>query len=168
MNNHKRLSLILIGAFILCISNAQALSAAENDNQTAKVVYHADYADPARLSSMLTSIFNMVTTYENEFIDYDIRIVFLSHGIRFLTHDKLSGTPFEVADKKLIETRKDLITRLTTLHNMQNINLSLCNITREAINLEKDKLIPGVTMVTSGVVEIAKLQSQGFSYLKVQ
>jgi intracellular sulfur oxidation DsrE/DsrF family protein len=51
---------------------------------------------------------------------------------------------------------------------MQNINLSLCNITREAINLDKEKLIPGVTLVTSGVVEIAKLQSQGFSYLKVQ
>lgn len=159
------LSLLFIGLFI--ISSTPSLSAAESDTQTAKVVYHADYADPVRLSSMLTSIFNMVTTYENEFIDYDIRIVFLSHGIRFLTHDKLKGTPFEV-DDKLAETRKELITRLITLHNMQNINLSLCNITREAINLDKDKLIPGVTLVTSGVVEIAKLQSQGFSYLKVQ
>jgi intracellular sulfur oxidation DsrE/DsrF family protein len=109
----------------------------------------------------------MVTTYENQFIDYDIRIVFLSHGIRFLTRDRLKGTPFEV-DDKFAEQRKELITRLQTLHNMQNINLSLCNITREAINLDKDKLIPGVTLVTSGVVEIAKLQHQGFAYLKVQ
>jgi intracellular sulfur oxidation DsrE/DsrF family protein len=116
---------------------------------------------------MLTSIFNMVTTYENEFMEYDIRIVFLSQGIQFLTRDRLKGTPFEV-DDKTAEIRKELITRLTTLHNMQNINLSLCNITREAINLDKEKLIPGVTLVTSGVVEIAKLQSQGFSYLKVQ
>lgn len=140
---------------------------ADGATAVAKVVYHADYADPVRLSSMLTSIFNMVTTYENEFIDYDIRIVFLSHGIRFLTHDRLKRTPFEVNDKTA-EVRKELITRLKTLHNMQNINLSLCNITREAINLDKEKLIPGVTLVTSGVVEIAKLQSQGFSYLKVQ
>jgi intracellular sulfur oxidation DsrE/DsrF family protein len=51
---------------------------------------------------------------------------------------------------------------------MKNINLSLCNITRQAIELDKDKLIPGVTLVTSGVVEIAKLQCQGFSYLKIQ
>ena len=109
----------------------------------------------------------MVTTYENEFIEYDIRIVFLSHGIQFLTHDRLKGTPFEVDDKQA-KLRKDLITRLTTLHDMQNINLSLCDITRQAISLDKKKLIPGVTIVTSGVVEIAKLQSQGFSYLKVQ
>lgn len=165
--NYKTLSLLLVIAFTFGITSTQTLYAAEDDTQIAKVVYHADYADPVRLGSMITSIFNMVTTYENEFIEYDIRIVFLSHGIRFLTHDKLKGTPFEV-DDKFVETRKELITRLKTLHNMQNINLSLCNITREAIDLDKDKIIPGVTMVTSGVVEIAKLQSQGFAYLKVQ
>lgn len=166
-NKTKLLPLLLMAAFMLGIFSTQTLAAADDDSQIAKVVYHADYADPVRLSSMLTSIFNMVTTYENEFIDYDIRIVFLSHGIRFLTNERLKGTPFAV-DDKFHEQRKDLITRLKTLHEMQNINLSLCNITREAINLDKDKLIPGVTLVTSGVVEIAKLQSQGFSYLKVQ
>ena len=167
LTNHINRLLILVSALIICVSSIQIVSAADESSQTAKVVYHADYADPARLSAMLTSIFNMVTTYENQFIDYDIRIVFLSHGIRFLTTDRLKGTPFEV-DDSLAEQRKELITRLKTLHSMQNINLSLCNITREAINLDKEKLIPGVTLVTSGVVEIAKLQSQGFSYLKVQ
>jgi intracellular sulfur oxidation DsrE/DsrF family protein len=140
---------------------------ADENADAAKVVYHADYADPQRMSSMLTSIFNMVTTYENEFLDYDIRIVFLSHGIQFLTHERLKGTPFEVDDEQA-KLREDLITRLSTLHDMKNINISLCEITRQAIDLDKDKLIPGVTIVTSGVVEIAKLQSQGFSYLKVQ
>ena len=140
---------------------------ADEKSETAKVVFHADYANPQRMSAMLTSIFNMVTTYENEFMEYDIRIVFLSHGIQFLTHDRLKGTPFEV-DNKQAKLREDLITRLITLHDMQNINLSLCDITRQAIGLDKKKLIPGVTIVTSGVVEIAKLQSQGFSYLKVQ
>ena len=51
---------------------------------------------------------------------------------------------------------------------MQNINLSLRNITREAIHLDKDKRIPGVTLVTSGVIETAKRQHQGVAYLKVQ
>jgi intracellular sulfur oxidation DsrE/DsrF family protein len=157
---------ILLGC-LLSLGLTTTPVCAEKDNSVAKVVFHADYADPVRFSSMLTSIFNMVTTYENQFMDYDIRIVFLSHGIRFLTNDRLKGTPFEV-DDQFHEQRKALITRLKTLHEMQNINLSLCNITREAINLDKDKLIPGVTLVTSGVVEIAKLQGQGFAYLKVQ
>ena len=167
MKTRQTLQMIfVISTFIFTFFKASTTNADESSAK-AKVVYHADYADPQRLSSMLTSIFNMVTTYENDFIEYDIRIVFLSHGIRFLTTDHLKGTPFAV-DEKTAEIRKELITRLKTLHNMQNINLSLCNITREAINLDKEKLIPGVTLVTSGVVEIAKLQSQGFSYLKVQ
>ena len=163
----KLMTLLLFSLLAMNIAATPSSRAAEADKYVAKVVFHADYADPARLSAMLTSIFNMVTTYENEFTDYDIRIVFLSHGIRFLTEDRLKGTPFEV-DDKFAAQREPLITRLKTLHNMQNINLSLCNITREAINLDKNKLIPGVTLVTSGVVEIARLQSQGFAYLKVQ
>ena len=159
--------LVLLILSLVFLADSTSMAHADENPDIAKVVYHADFADPQRMSSMLTSIFNMVTTYENEFMDYDIRIVFLSYGIQFLTHERLKGTPFEVDDKQA-ELREDLITRLKSLHSMKNINLSLCNITRQAIELDKDKLIPGVTLVTSGVVEIAKLQSQGFSYLKVQ
>ena len=166
-NGSNKLYLLLSITLVIFVSSSAYVNAKEDSEEVAKVVYHADYADPQRMSSMLTSIFNMVTTYENQFIEYDVRIVFLSHGIQFLTHDRLKKTPFEVNDKQA-KLREDLITRLTTLHNMQNINLSLCEITRQAIGLEKEKLIPGVTLVTSGVVEIAKLQNQGFSYLKVQ
>ena len=84
-----------------------------------------------------------------------------------MTKDRLKGTPFEVNDEQA-KLREPLLTRLRTLHDMQNINLSLCEITRAAIGLDKDKLLPEVKLVPSGVVEIAKLQSQGFSYLKVQ
>ena len=41
----------------------------------AKVVYHADFADPRRFSAMLTSINNMVTTYQHDLVEYDVRIV---------------------------------------------------------------------------------------------
>jgi len=168
MKTQKLLRHLLL---ILGIASLFALpplaEADEQEPRLAQVVYHADFADPRRLSAMLTNVFNMVTTYENEFTDYDVRIVFLSHGIRFLTEDPLKGTSFAV-DDETAKLPNDLITRLQTLHDMQHVNLSLCNITREAIGLDKEKLIPGVTLVTSGVVEIAKLQSQGFAYLKVE
>ena len=160
------LGFLLLAASLLVLPVGN-LQAAEEKEETAKVVFHADYADPFRMSAMLTSIFNMATTYENEFIEYDIRIVFLSSGIRFMTKDRLKGTPFEVSEEEA-KVREPLLTRLRTLHDMQNINLSLCEITRAAIGLEKEKLLPEVKLVPSGVVEIAKLQSKGFSYLKVQ
>ena len=133
----------------------------------AKVVYHADYSDPRRFSGMLTSINNMVTHYNNEFMDYDVRIVFVAHGIRFVTDDKLEGTPF-AEDEELAERRSNLAGRLQSLQQVHGVKLELCGITRSELNLAKEKLYEDVELVPSGVVRIAELQSQGFAYIKIE
>ena len=116
---------------------------------------------------MLTSVNNMVTTYQNDLVDYDVRIVFVSHGIRFVTDDPLTGTPFQ-EDAALLERREDLKRRLQSLKDVQGVKLELCDITREAARLDPARLMPGVERVRSGVVRIAELQQQGFAYLKVE
>ena len=133
----------------------------------AKVVYHADFADPRRFSAMLTSINNMVTTYQHDLIEYDVRIVFVAYGIRFVTADALKGTVF-AEDAALKARRKDLLERLGFLQNAQGVKLELCGITREQTRLDPEKLIPGVELVPSGVVRIAELQHQGFAYIKIE
>ncbi len=136
-------------------------------DETARVVYHADFADPRRFSAMLTSINNMVNTYESDLVEYDVRIVFVSHGIRFLTDDPLKGTPFE-EDEALRERRENLKGRLLSLSRVRGVKLELCEITRKAIGLPKERLYPGVRLVPSGVVRLAELQARGFAYLKVE
>ena len=136
-------------------------------DDVAKVVYHADYSDPRRFSSMLTSINNMVTYYQNELIEYDVRIVFVAHGIRFLTDEKLEKTPF-ASDEALDERRANLQGRLLSLNSVQGVKLELCDITRVQIGLPEDKLYKGVDKVTSGVVRIAELQHEGFAYIKIE
>jgi hypothetical protein len=54
------------------------------------------------------------------------------------------------------------------LRDTEGVKLELCDITRQAVRLPREKLIPGVTLVPSGVVRIAELQRQGFAYLKVE
>ena len=132
-----------------------------------KVVYHADFADPRRFSAMLTSINNMVRTYEDNLMEYDVRIVFVAHGIRFITDDRLVETPF-IEDAALHSQRENIKGRLLTLQNTLGVKLELCDITRSSINLPKDKLYKGVTTVTSGVVRIAELQHQGYAYIKIE
>jgi uncharacterized protein len=153
---------------------AGTLNAAAADQPAAKpaedqikVVYHADFADPRRFSAMLSNIYNMVSTYQSELKEYDVRIVFLSHGIRFVTQDKLAGTPF-AEDAALKQRRADLQSRLASLRDTEGVKLELCDITRQAVNLPNEKIIPGVKLVPSGVVRIAELQHQGFAYLKVE
>ncbi len=144
-----------------------AAAADDSMDDVVKVVYHADFADPRRYSAMLTSINNMVTHYQNELIDYDVRIVFVAHGIRFLTADKLEKTPF-ASDAALEERRDNLQGRLSALNAVQGVKLELCDITRTQIGLPADKLYKGVSLVRSGVVRLAELQHQGFAYLKIE
>lgn len=161
----RLLTLLSVPVLLIAFSLPTASSAADDD--AVKVVYHADFADPRRYSAMLTSINNMVTHYQNELIDYDVRIVFVAHGIRFLTDDKLENTPF-ASDAALEERRNNLHGRLSALNAVQGVKLELCGITRTQLNLPKDKLYKGVTLVNSGVVRLAELQHQGFAYLKIE
>ncbi|MCR4302219.1 MAG: DsrE family protein [Sulfuricaulis sp.] len=133
----------------------------------AKVVWHVDFSDPRRLSAMIQNVNNMVTTYQNKLEDYDIRLVFLAGSIRFVTQDPLKGTPF-AEDPDFKQRRADLILRLQQLRELHSVKLELCEITREAVNLAREKIIPGVASVRSGVVRIAELQHQGYAYLKIE
>ena len=132
-----------------------------------RVVYHADFADPRRFSAMLTSVNNMMNHYENELVEADVRIVFVAHGIRFLTDDALENTPF-ASDAELAERRDNLKGRLLGLVESRGVKLELCDITRSQIALAKDRVYPGVALVPSGVVRIADLQRDGFAYLKIE
>jgi len=161
----KRLTGILSILMIACLSLVYRPAFAADD--ATRVVYHADFSDPRRFSAMLTSINNMVTYYNNELLDYDVRIVFVSHGIRFLTDNMLNGTPF-TSDAALEERRENLRGRLSTLNNVHGVKLELCDITRSEIELSKDALYGGVQTVPSGVVRIAELQSEGFAYIKIE
>jgi intracellular sulfur oxidation DsrE/DsrF family protein len=140
---------------------------AHSDEGVVKVVYHADFSDPRRFSAMLTSINNMVTTYRNELVDYDIKIVFVAHGIRFVTDDNLQGTPF-AEDPELAERRENLKGRLLSLNKVLGVDLELCNITRSQINLPEKALYEGVSLVTSGVVRIVELERDDYAYLKIE
>ena len=162
--------LYLLSALSLCAVFSLPVLAADTNSESdeiIKVVYHADFADPRRYSAMLTSINNMVTHYQNELIDYDVRIVFVSHGIRFVTDDKLKNTPF-ISDAELEERRDNLHGRLGALNAVQGVKLELCDITRAQIGLPEDKLYKGVKLVHSGVSRLAELQYQGFAYLKIE
>ncbi len=155
----KRVSLPLL----LCLVFTP-LQAADDG---AKVVYHVDFKDPTRYSATLTSINNILNFYENELMEAEVHLVFVGYGLRFATDDALKGTPYQ-ADKKLNTRRAELKGRLESLMNIRGVKVELCDKTRAEINLPKSKVYKGIIFPVSGVGKIAILQSEGFSYLKVQ
>lgn len=133
----------------------------------AKVVYHVDFADPTRYSATLTSINNIMNFYENELMEADVHLVFVGFGLRFTTDDALKGTPYE-HDKALLERRDELKGRLEALINVRGVKVHLCDKTRDEVGLPQDKVYKGIEFAKSGVAKIAILQSEGYSYLKIQ
>ena len=167
----KRLRRSLLAAAPAAALTGLSLSpggaAAQASQGMPKVVWHVDFAEPRRLSAMIQSVNNMVTTYQSNLEDYDVRIVFLAGGIRFVTEDPLAGTPF-AEDAEFRRTRPDLIQRLRQLRDLHKVKLEYCELTIGAFGLPKERIIPGVGAVRSGVVRIAELQSKGFAYLKAE
>ena len=133
----------------------------------AKVVYHVDFKDPTRYSATLTSINNILNYFENELMEAEIHLVFVGYGLRFSTDDALKGTPYE-AGEKLNARRAELKGRLETLMNVRGVKVELCDKTRAEIDLPQSKVYKGISFPVSGVGKISILQSEGFSYLKVQ
>lgn len=133
----------------------------------AKVVYHVDFNDVTRYSATLTSISNILTAYENELRDYEVTLVFVGHGIRFVTDDALKGTPY-ATNAELDKRRAELKGRLETLVKVRGVKALLCDKTRDEIGLDKAKVYTTVGLTPSGVATIADLQMQGAAYLKIQ
>lgn len=128
-----------------------------------KAVYHVDFADPERYSLTLTSVNNMLNAYEQELRDYDVQIVFVGFGTRFVTDDKKAGS-----DKKLDEKRAEYKGRLESLQKIRGVKLAVCNNSLQDFGIPEKNLYANVKVVPSGVAYIADLQKQGAAYLKIQ
>lgn len=164
MKRFRRL-LLTAGPLLALLGLAPRAARAQGGAKDPKVVWHVDFPEARRLSAMIQNVNNMVTTYQAELIDYDVRIVFLAGGIRFITEDPLANTPF-AEDADFRRERPDLIQRIKQLRDLHKVKLEYCTLTIDAINLPRDRIMPGVASVRSGVVRIAELESQGFAYLK--
>lgn len=132
-------------------------------DEVAKVVYHVDFDDTNRYSATLTSINNMLNEYENQFKEYDVSIVFVGLGARFITDTDKAGI-----NGQLKERRAELKGRLSGLHSMRNVKLAVCNNTLTGFGMKAADLYEGVEVVPSGVVYLAELQEGGASYIKIQ
>lgn len=152
-------TLSLLGSAALLGLSSLAVQASD----IARAVYHVDYGDADRYSLTLTSVNNMLNAFEQDLRDYDVQIVFVGLGARFVTDDRKAGS-----DKALDARRAELKGRLESLHEVRGVKLAVCNNTLGDMGIPAQSLYPGVEVVASGVAYIADQQAQGAAYLKIQ
>jgi intracellular sulfur oxidation DsrE/DsrF family protein len=113
-----------------------------------KVVYHINEG-VQKAPAVLHNIANELDAEPNT------KIVVVAHGkgIDFLLKDAkdANGNPFTP--------------ELETL-GMRGVEFRVCNNTLKTRHIDKSRVVPDAKIVPSGVAEIAKLESQGYVYLK--
>ncbi|MFP4640400.1 MAG: hypothetical protein ACLFMY_08160, partial [Guyparkeria sp.] len=140
----------LLPAFMAAVLTVVLFAPATQADDTQRVVYHVDFADPTRYSATLTSINNLISDAEQDLRDWDVHLVLVGFGIRFATDDPLEDTPY-AADEALEERRDELAGRLETLMDVRDVKVHLCDVTRNEIELSEDSLYDGIGLVGSGV-----------------
>lgn len=67
----------------------------------------------------------------------------------------------------VLRERSTVQTSLAELVAGPNVSFTVCAQSLRRLQLDKDQLLPGVTLVPDGIFEIVQKQGQGWGYIKV-
>lgn len=145
----KKVIAIAVAAIVAFGFSVTSVKAAGYGKQ--KVVYHLNYDNPKRQKGMLRNINNHIKAVGAKKLD--LRVVMHGKGytmLKFANNDlQLQNTIIKLKDK--------------------GVKFQLCANTIRGKKLDINKLFgynPSTDMVPSGVAEIAKLQKNGFAYIR--
>ena len=136
---------------------------ADNGYGKQKVVYHINYDNPKQQAGALRNIQNHINAVGKE--NLEVRVVLHGNGLALLLEpdslEKLTKFKHANADEKMtarIDGLKD-----------QGVSFNVCantvrgrkvDMQTDLYNVEQSDIVP------SGVAEVAKLQQEGFVYIK--
>ena len=151
---------------VLLLSTAALLSTnayAENGYGKQKVVYHINYDDPKLQTGALRNIQNHINAVGKD--DLEIRVVLHGNGLALLLEpdslEKLTKFKHANADEKMtarIDGLKDQGVAFNVCAN--TVRGRKVDLETDLYNVSQDDIVP------SGVAEVAKLQQDGFVYIK--
>jgi len=164
----KLITTITLLAFMVTPSFAH-----ENDeeDETVKVVYQCDFADPKRVHLMLNTLNNAVKYYQKNMIDFEIDIVALGPCLQYMMKD-FKGTGF--APKPYLThggpTGAGIISRFKGLQQTggDNIIMHACNNTMTKKNVKPNQLQDYAKITPAGVIKAIDLQREGYAYIKIK
>ncbi len=149
MKKHR----ISFALLLCCIFSVVATPAFSVNTDIHKVAIHVDENDPARMNMALNNIANVNTFYESIGENVEIELVAYGPGLHMLLDDT---SPV-----------KDRISVMAL--EIDNLTFSACGNTHKAMSKKAGKeleLLEEATMVPSGVVQLIKLQEEGFAYIR--
>ncbi len=169
----KKIKLILIIALLAMLTNQAFAHDNENANEdeTVKVVYQCDFADPKRVHLMLNTLNNAVKYYQKKMIDYEIDIVALGPCLQYVMKD-FKDTGF--VRKPYINhggpTGAGTASRIKGLKQLggDNIKMFACHNTMDKKHVKAAQIADYVEVTPAGIIKTIDLQRKGYAYIKIK
>lgn len=111
------------------------------------VVFHLDSNDQDRVIMALNNTVNLLKEPYGE--NAEVRVVANGQAVRLF--EKNSASSFAA---RLAELRQ------------KGVRFQMCNNSLTGLGLKPDELIEGCEVIPAGIVELVRLQQQGFAYVK--
>ena len=149
------LTLVIFLAFIVTSSFSQEkaqFDASLPDKISA--LFDWTFENPKDSAIATNFISNFIKAYDefNPMGQYKIAVV--SHGAEVL-----------IFSKNNYEKYKDIVDRLKSMVNSYGVKIYVCRNTIRFFGLKDEDIQPFVTIVPAGVVEVAKLQQEGYKLI---
>jgi uncharacterized protein len=142
-------ALLLLAAFTAVAARAQTTGAAENAAEPVRAVYHID-GDIAYATGALHNISNQLDAAP----DTQIVVVAIGQGVDFLLKGSKTAGGYPLA--LMVEDLRD-----------RGVQFEACGNTLSSRKIDAGQLVEGVTVIASGMAELARLQyREGYAYLK--
>ena len=152
-------SLKIIGLAMAALA-ALSLGAFAGSYGKQKVVYHINYDNPKAQAGALRNIQNHINAVGKE--NLDLKVVLHGKGLTLLL-DPTSKTKFPKGNAS------DTITAKITGLKDQGVGFHVCSNTLRGKKVDYENDLYDVSkkdIVPSGVAELAKLQAEGYTYIK--
>lgn len=143
----------------------------ESENDTVKIVYQCDFADPKRVHLMLNTLNNAVKYYNKQMIDFEIDVVALGPCLQYVMKD-FKGTGF--AKKPYLHhggpTGAGTFSRISSLKQLggDNFKIFACHNTMNKKNVKPEQIADYAKITPAGVIKVVDLQREGYAYIKIK
>ena len=159
----KIFALFIAIMFVASTLLASGAASADNGYGKQKVVYHVNYDNPKKQVGALRNIQNHINAVGKD--NLEIRVVLHGNGLAMLLDpdslEKLTKFKHANADDKMTAKIDGL--------KAQGVSFNVCANTVRGRKVDLENDLYGVDqkdIVPSGVAELARLQQQGFVYIK--
>jgi uncharacterized protein len=158
----KSITKILVSSlFILgVLAGGQALA---GDYAKQKVVYHINYDNPKKQAGALRNIQNHINAVGAD--NLDLKVVLHGNGLALLVEpdslEKLTKFKHANANEQMTAKVSDLKGQGVSFHVCANtVRGRKVDLETDLYDVSQDDIVP------SGVAEVAKLQQEGYAYIK--